>query len=110
MPTIVYQTNPKTGIKYAYESTSYWDKDKKAPRSTRRYLGRVDPETGEIIMKRSGKHAGAQEKPMPGEPASADKDAEIAALKEKLAEITALYEDALKRLGKIAAIAAMPGD
>ena len=27
MPTIVYQTNPKTGVKYAYLSTSYWDKD-----------------------------------------------------------------------------------
>ena len=49
MPTIVYQTNQKTGVKYAYLSKSYWDKDKKAPRSTRQYLGRVDPETGEII-------------------------------------------------------------
>ena len=40
MPTIVYQENPKTHVKYAYESVSYWDKDKKAPRSKRRYLGR----------------------------------------------------------------------
>ena len=31
MPTIVYQENPKTHVKYAYESISYWDKDKKAP-------------------------------------------------------------------------------
>ena len=108
MPTIVYQTNPKTGVKYAYESTSYWDKDKKAPRSTRRYLGRVDPETGEIIMKGSRKSAEVTEKRVSGEPSSADKDAEIAALKEKLAKITALYEDALKRLEEIAAIAAMP--
>ena len=42
----------KTGIKYAYESVSYWDKDKKQPRSKRRYLGKVDPETGEIIPSR----------------------------------------------------------
>ena len=49
MPSIVYQTDKKTGIKYAYESTSYWDKEKKRPRSKRRYLGKVDPETGEII-------------------------------------------------------------
>jgi len=49
MPSIVYQTDKKTGIKYAYESTSYWDKEKKQPRSKRRYIGKVDPETGEII-------------------------------------------------------------
>ena len=49
MSSIIYQTDKKTGIKYAYESTSYWDKEKKQPRSKRRYLGKVDPETGEII-------------------------------------------------------------
>ncbi len=49
MSSIVYQTDKKTGIKYAYESTSYWDKEKKQPRSKRKYLGKVDPETGEII-------------------------------------------------------------
>lgn len=53
MSCIVYQVNKKTGIKYAYESVSYWDKDKQQPRSKRKYLGRVDPETGEII--RDGK-------------------------------------------------------
>ena len=49
MASIVYQTDKKTGIKYAYESTSYWDKEKKQPRSKRKYIGKVDPETGEII-------------------------------------------------------------
>ena len=34
---------------YAYSSESYWDKEKQSPRSRRTYLGRVDPETGEII-------------------------------------------------------------
>ena len=47
--TIVYQRNKKTGVVYAYESESYWDKEKKQPRSRRRYLGKVDPETNEII-------------------------------------------------------------
>ena len=108
MPTIVYQTNPKTGVKYAYESTSYWDKDKKAPRSTRRYLGRVDPETGEIIMKGEKKRTGMPEKTVAGETAPADRDAEIAALRKQLEEMTSLYEDALKRLKNIATIAAMP--
>lgn len=52
MASIVYQVDKKTGIKYAYESTSYWDKDKKQPRSKRKYLGKVDPETGDIIPSR----------------------------------------------------------
>jgi chromosome segregation ATPase len=52
MSCIVYQVNKKTGIKYAYESISYWDKEKQQPRSKRKYIGRVDPETGEIIRKK----------------------------------------------------------
>ena len=51
MSCIVYQTDKKTGIKYAYESFSYWDKEKKQPRSKRKYLGPVDPDTNEIIYK-----------------------------------------------------------
>lgn len=49
MSCIVYQVDKKTGTKFAYESVSYWDKEKKQPRSKRRYLGKVDPATGEII-------------------------------------------------------------
>ena len=52
MASIVYQIDKKTGAKYAFESVSYWDKDKKQPRSKRKYLGKVDPETGEIIPSR----------------------------------------------------------
>ena len=51
MSCIVYQTNKKTGVKYAYESVSYWDKEKQQPRSKRKYIGRVDPVTGDIIRK-----------------------------------------------------------
>lgn len=52
MSSIVYQVDKKTGTKYAFESTSFWDKEKKQPRSKRKYLGKVDPETGEIIPSR----------------------------------------------------------
>lgn len=55
MSCIVYQVNKKTGIKYAYESVSYWDKDLQQPRSKRKYIGRVDPETGEVINERKNK-------------------------------------------------------
>ena len=49
MSCIVYQINKKPGAKYAYESVSYWDKEKNQPRSKRKYLGRVDPVSNEII-------------------------------------------------------------
>ena len=47
--SIVYQTDKRSGITYAYESKSYWDKETKMPRCKRTLIGRVDPETSEII-------------------------------------------------------------
>lgn len=52
MAAIVYQTNKQTGITYAYESISYWDKEKQQSRAKRRCIGRVNPETKEIIPTR----------------------------------------------------------
>ena len=49
MPAIVHQKDKRTGITYAYESISYWDKDKQQSRAKRRLIGRVDPVTGQII-------------------------------------------------------------
>lgn len=40
------------GTKYVYESISYWDKEKKAPRTRQIYLGKLDPVTNELIPKR----------------------------------------------------------
>ena len=47
--SIVKHTDKRTGTTYVYESTSYWDKEKKQPRSKRTLIGKIDPETGEII-------------------------------------------------------------
>lgn len=109
MPTIVYQVNPKTGIKYAYESISYWDKDKKAPRSKRRYIGRVDPETGEIIKASRGKkkEAPAIVNGDAGELQALleEKDAVIASLQEELDGIKVRYQEAIELLEKIQALA-----
>jgi hypothetical protein len=49
MTHLTYQHNKKTGATYVYSSKSYWDKDKKAPRTRQVYLGKLDKETGEII-------------------------------------------------------------
>ena len=61
MSCIVYQTNKKTGITYAHESFSYWDKEKKQPRSRRKYIGRVDPDTGKIVTVRKRRSDAAAE-------------------------------------------------
>ncbi len=39
----------QSGVTYAYEQTSSYDSERKQSRPVRKYLGRVDPETGEII-------------------------------------------------------------
>ena len=52
MAAIVYQTNKKTGITYAYESISHWDKEKQQSRAKRKCIGKVDPITKEIIPTR----------------------------------------------------------
>ena len=46
---IVYQHDKRSGITYAYESRSYWDKEKRQSRSRRTLIGRVDEATGEIV-------------------------------------------------------------
>ena len=49
---IVYHTNKKTGITYAYENKAYWDKEKRQSRSMRKLIGKVDPATGKIVPTR----------------------------------------------------------
>lgn len=49
MASITHHRNKKTGAVYVYSVESYWDKEKKAPRNRQTCLGRLDPETGEII-------------------------------------------------------------
>ena len=52
---VIFQTNKKTGITYAYQNEPYWDKEKQQSRAKRTLIGKVDPVTGEIIPTRSYK-------------------------------------------------------
>lgn len=74
----------QSGVTYAYESESIWDPEKKQARPRRKYLGRVDDETGEIIPTngrgRKKKEEGA------GDSKSKGKSAENSALKKLEAE------------------------
>lgn len=47
--SIVKLYNKDRDVTYVYDSISYWDKDKKQPRSKRKLIGKIDPETGEIV-------------------------------------------------------------
>lgn len=47
--SIVKYTNKKTGVVTLYESTSHYDPETKQSRPVRKYLGREDPVTGELI-------------------------------------------------------------
>lgn len=49
MAAIVYQKDKRSGLTYAYESVSYWDKEKKQSRAKRKLIGRLDETTGEIV-------------------------------------------------------------
>ena len=94
--SIIYQTNRKTGAKYAYSQESYWDKSKGQPRSRRTYLGRVDPETGEIIPKRT------RATDVADAPTAAGGAPEVERLRARVAEL----EAALERLSADALAAA----
>lgn len=52
---IIKQLNKKNGVTYVYESHSYRDSETKQPRSTRRLIGKIDEETGEIVPTRKRK-------------------------------------------------------
>lgn len=47
---MAFKVNQKVGkYTYVYEAESYWDKDKKQPRQRRKFLGRKDLISGEIV-------------------------------------------------------------
>lgn len=52
MANITHHRDKKTGAVYRYSVESYWDKEKKAPRNKQVYLGKVNPETGELLPAR----------------------------------------------------------
>lgn len=65
--SITKSRDNRTGTVYVYESESYWDKEKKAPRNHKKLIGKLDEATGEIIptgrrgRKPKAAHQGAAE-------------------------------------------------
>ena len=46
---IIRQYHKDTDTTYVYESKSYWDPELKQARSKRHCIGKIDPETGEVV-------------------------------------------------------------
>jgi len=59
-PNLVYQKNKKSGVVYVYEDHPYWDPRVKQSRSKRTCIGKIDPETGNVVPTR-GKRKDNQE-------------------------------------------------
>lgn len=98
---IVYQKDKRSGITYAYENVSFWDKELKRSRSKRTLIGRVDNETGEIIPT-----DGRCKKRSPSYEADPDEYQMPKTMKEMRAEIkrlldeNAMLKEELKKVGK----------
>ncbi len=52
---IIKQRDTRTGITYAYETTYVWDKEKKQSRKKSKIIGKIDPNTNEIVPTRGRK-------------------------------------------------------
>ena len=122
---IVHVYNRARGVTYVYESQSYWDKELKQPRSNRKLIGKLDPDTGEIVP--TGKRGRTKQEQDPEKKSShsvtdsktsadqtrrllKEKDAEILSLKKQLsaaereiANYRQLIQQAHAILGKAAA-------
>ena len=91
---IIKQFDKRSGITYVYDSKSYYDKEKKCSRAKRTLIGKIDPDTGEIVPT-DGRNKGARSKaklPSPG----IDKDKRIQELEDENRQLR-LQINALKK-------------
>ena len=72
--TIVHYRDKRTGRTQVYESTPHYDPKTKQSRPRRKYLGTLDPETGELIPSsgRRGRRPGSRNLPKGPVPQPAD--------------------------------------
>ena len=85
MPTIVKHVDKKSGTTRVYESTSHYDPVTKQSRPKRKYLGTLDPETGELIPSSGRKGRTPSRKNVP----TSDEASELAKQVERLQKAAA---------------------
>lgn len=91
---IIKQFDKRSGITYVYDSKSYYDKEKKCSRAKRTLIGKIDPDTGEIVPT-DGRNKGAKSKPK-SSASDLDKDKRIQELEDEKRQLT-LQVNALKK-------------
>ena len=91
---IIKQFDNRSGITYVYDSKSYYDKEKKCSRAKRTLIGKLDPDSGEIIPT-DGRNKGAKSKDN-AVPKKVDKDKRILELEDENRQLK-LQIDALKK-------------
>ena len=92
--SIVKYTNKKTGVVTLYESTSHYDPVTKQSRPVRKYLGKEDPITGELIPS-TGKRGRKKAESEPAISASYDSDTAsiISRLEKEISSRDAIIKD-----------------
>ena len=118
MASIIKKLDKQSGVTYVYESESYWDKEKKQPRSKRKLIGKIDEQTGEIVPTGGRKGRKRNELTQIPQAACTDtnalnalcaeqakelcrKEEEISALKKQVMELTLSVNEYKRRLSKI---------
>lgn len=96
---IIKQFDKRSGITYVYDSKSYYDKDKKCSRAKRTLIGKLDPETGEIIPT-DGRNKGAKSK-KPAVSPELDKDKRIQELEDEVRQLRLQIRALQKELERI---------
>lgn len=115
MSSVVFQHDKRSGITYAYESTSYYDKEKKQPRARRRLIGRVDPVSGQIVPTSgrkgrpasSGPSAVLNEKYEQLRKECSDKDNQLSALNSEIFSLRKENRQLKELLGRINSISSL---
>ena len=92
---IIKQYDKRSGITYVYDSKSYYDKEKKCSRAKRTLIGKIDPDTGEIIPT-DGRNKGAKSKTAPSSSPEIDRDKRIQKLEDENRQLK-LQISALKK-------------
>ena len=96
---IIKQLDKRSGITYVYDSKSYRDPETKKVRSKRTLIGKLDPETGDIIPTDGrGKKRSPNYVPEPGEYQMPSTVKEIKAEVLILLEENAVLKDKITKL------------
>ena len=96
---IIKQFDKRSGITYVYGSKSYYDKEKKCSKAKRTLIGKLDPETGEIIPT-DGRNKGAKSKPDSSSP-EVNRDKRIQELEDENRQLKLQITALKKELNRI---------